>query len=196
MDKHAFGGNRARKGTEEVEGSAGIDVATAKRCEPRAFHGINRYGSLSKDQRFSLTIRSTDGCKLLETRVEDRRLDACQPSQRHSPSNSWRSRVSGARSLDCFPCLRPRPRQGSRRDRARWCGHAMRCAILTSVLDNVADSWMLISSPLNGPPICSARTAAAAVRRTETGRRRLTKAGASYCFLSPACPLSWIEVRC
>ena len=70
MDKHAFGGNRARKGTEEVEGSAGVDVATAKQCEPRTFHGINRYGSLSKDRRFSLTIRSTDGCKLLETRVE------------------------------------------------------------------------------------------------------------------------------
>ena len=69
MDKHAFGENRARKGTEEVQGSAGVDVATAKQCEPRAFHGINRYGSLSKDRRFSLTIRSTDGCKLLETRV-------------------------------------------------------------------------------------------------------------------------------
>ena len=70
MDKYAFGGNRARQGNEEVEGSARVDAATAKQCEPRAFHRINRYGSLSKDQRFSLTIRSTDGCKLLETRVE------------------------------------------------------------------------------------------------------------------------------
>ena len=70
MDKYAFGRNRARKGTEEVGGSAGVEVATAKQCEPRVFHGINRYGRLSKDQRFSLTIRSTDGCKLLETRVE------------------------------------------------------------------------------------------------------------------------------
>jgi hypothetical protein len=65
MDKHAFGENRARKGTEEVQGSAGVDVATAKQCERRAFHGINRYGSPSKDRRFSLTIRSTDGCKIV-----------------------------------------------------------------------------------------------------------------------------------
>jgi hypothetical protein len=70
MAKYAFGGNRARQGKEEVEGSARVDAATAKHCEPRAFQRINRYGSLSKDQRFSLTIRSTDGCKLLETRVE------------------------------------------------------------------------------------------------------------------------------
>src|SRR6266852_5379489 len=70
MDKYAFGINRTPKGTEEVEGSRWVDATTAERCEPRAYHGVNRYGSLSKDNRFALTIRSTDGCKLLETRVE------------------------------------------------------------------------------------------------------------------------------
>jgi hypothetical protein len=70
MDKYAFGTNRARESTEEVEGSGRVDAATAECCELRAYHGVNRYQTLSQDKRFSLTIRSTDGCKLLETRVE------------------------------------------------------------------------------------------------------------------------------
>src|SRR5258708_5740673 len=58
MNKYVFGTKRAPKSTEEVEGSG------------RAHRGLDRYRSLSQDKRFSLTIRSTDGCKLLETRVE------------------------------------------------------------------------------------------------------------------------------
>src|SRR5208337_141852 len=66
MDKYAFGTNRD---TEIAEGSGRLAVVNAKYCEPRAYHGVNRYPSL-QDKSFSLTIRAVDGCTLLETRVE------------------------------------------------------------------------------------------------------------------------------
>src|SRR5271166_2974106 len=65
MDKYSLGTNRD---TEIAEGSGRLAV-NAKYCEPRAYHGVNRYPSL-QDKSFSLTIRAVDGCTLLETRVE------------------------------------------------------------------------------------------------------------------------------
>jgi RNA polymerase sigma-70 factor, ECF subfamily len=61
MNKHAFGTNSARKGTEIAEGSGPVAATNANHCEPRAYHGVNRHRSPLQDKSFSpLPVQNED----------------------------------------------------------------------------------------------------------------------------------------